>query len=179
LVLALATLVGCAGDSRPLGDAEIVLPCEEVDYAMTVHKAVFDATDDMFAALQQAKRQHSEKYGSNPELYRRLDQLTMVLWALDGGEMAGAECRIRGFQFGTPHHDRCVYEVKMAEVRKQQRANEAAVPRVSQPAPVQEHVARGGKVYSAEECIGPVIMGECHGSILPRGATTRHATGLG
>lgn len=28
----------------------------------------------------------------------------------------------------------------------------------------------GTKVYSADECIGPIIMGECHGSILPNKA---------
>lgn len=162
-------------------ERQIALPLEEVEYAVTVQRAVYEATDDMFAALRQAKLQHFQKYGSNPELYRRLEQLTVVLWGLDGGDMAGAECRIRGFQFGTPDHDRCVYEVKMAEARKQQqRANEAAVPRVSQPAPIQEHVARGSKVYSAEECIGPVIMGKCHGSILPNGGyhPTCHGTWL-
>lgn len=36
----------------------------------------------------------------------------------------------------------------------------------------QEPVAREGdrKVYDADECIGPVINGRCHGTILPKKA---------
>jgi hypothetical protein len=37
-------------------------------------------------------------------------------------------------------------------------------------AQVQAAQSPDGKVYSAEECIGPVIMGVCHGTILPRQA---------
>jgi hypothetical protein len=187
LALVLALLSGCAVEAvrQPQAlrqqqrsmeaERRIALPLEEVEYALTVQRAVYDVTDDIFAALRQAKLQHLQKYGSNPELYRRLDELTVILWGLDGGEMAEAECYIRGFQFGTAHHDQCVYEVKMGGGREQQRASEAVVPRVSQPqdaperAPIQEQVARGSKVYSAEECIGPIIMGKCHGSILPNG----------
>ena len=32
------------------------------------------------------------------------------------------------------------------------------------------YTSDGQTVYSADECIGPVIMGECHGSILPKSA---------
>jgi hypothetical protein len=51
----------------------------------------------------------------NPEISKQIDMLTAVMWQLQGGEYAGAVCYMRGFQFGTPHHDQCVFEVKMAE----------------------------------------------------------------
>jgi hypothetical protein len=38
---------------------------------------------------------------------------------------------------------------------------------VSRSSVIDQHDPR--TVYSREECIGPVIMGQCHGSILPRG----------
>lgn len=51
------------------------------------------------------------------------------------------------------------------------------------PAPAAPTVVtrqQGGKVYSEDECIGPVIMGRCHGSILPNMAyhPTCHGTWL-
>jgi hypothetical protein len=154
-------------------ERQIALPLEEVEYALTVQRTVYEATDDMFAALHQAKLQHFRKYGSNPELYRRLDELTVVLWGLDGGEMAEAECYIRGFQFGTAHHDQCVYEVKMeagtgfSEPAAPPPASRAPQPRDKWPPPaVVGRVEQGGKVYDPSECIGPVIMGRCKGTIL-------------
>ena len=45
-------------------------------------------------------------------------------------------------------------------------------PSSAQSQPVLEHPApnNGRKVYDTSECIGPVIMGECKGSILPNNA---------
>ena len=36
--------------------------------------------------------------------------------------------------------------------------------------PVIERFEQGGKVYNSSECIGPVIMGRCEGTILPKKA---------
>jgi hypothetical protein len=40
---------------------------------------------------------------------------------------------------------------------------------LSNGAPRSNQISNGHTVYSADECIGPVIMGVCHGSILPKG----------
>jgi hypothetical protein len=48
------------------------------------------------------------------------------------------------------------------------RAGAALPPPAAAGAAVQKGVAHGEKIYSADECIGPVIMGRCEGTILPK-----------
>lgn len=57
------------------------------------------------------------------------------------GSAENADCLIRGFAAHDAH-------------RQAERSGPA--------------VRQGTPVYSADECIGPVINGECHGSILPK-----------
>ena len=44
-----------------------------------------------------------------------------------------------------------------------------SITAVPQP-PLRSQAPTGQKVYDANECIGPVIMGRCHGTILPKKA---------
>ncbi len=39
-----------------------------------------------------------------------------------------------------------------------------------QAQPTRQKVHDGSKVYDASECIGAVVMGRCHGTILPKSA---------
>ena len=101
-------LVGCAEPRLPPG----AIPQHGVEAALATFREVFDETDDPFEARRQAELKHFELYGSNPEFSQRLRALTALLWTAQGGEWAGAECYMRGFQFGTAHHDQCVYEAE-------------------------------------------------------------------
>ena len=67
--------------------------------------------------------------------------------------------------------------LKLEQIRATERAASEAewagiqARRRSQSVALQEPaVSTGRKVYDASECIGPVIMGECKGSILPNKA---------
>ena len=40
----------------------------------------------------------------------------------------------------------------------------------SRAAPLVQGAQHGGKVYDVSECVGPVIMGRCQGSIIPNKA---------
>ena len=159
----------------------------ELEAALATYRKVFEGTDNPFEARRQAKLEHVAFFASNPEVSRQLDMLTAIMWQLQGGEYAGALCYMRGFQFGTAHHDQCVYEVKMeggtgfSEPAAPPPASRAPRPREKWPPPaVVGRVEQGGKVYDPSECIGPVIMGRCHGSILPNKAyhPTCHGTWL-
>jgi hypothetical protein len=159
----------------------------EMKAAAVTWQRVGKETDNPFEARRQAMLEHSAFFASSPEAARRLDMLTAIMWQLQGGEYAGAVCYMRGFQFGTAHHDQCVYEVKMeggtgfSEPAAPSPASRAPRPREKWPPPaVVGGVEQGGKVYDPSECIGPVIMGRCHGSILPNKAyhPTCHGTWL-
>jgi hypothetical protein len=140
----------------------------ELQAAITAFLEVYEDTGNPFEARRQAKAKHLALFVNNPVLSRNFDALTALAWTSQGGEWAGAVCYMRGFQFGTAHHDQCIYEVKMEEGGEQPREPEAVVPQVSQPAAVAQ--PQDAKVYSADECIGPVIMGRCQGTILPNKA---------
>ena len=43
--------------------------------------------------------------------------------------------------------------------------------------PLLQNGAQGQTVYDEDECIGPVIMGRCHGSILPKGGYRKKCYG--
>jgi hypothetical protein len=145
---------------------------------LATYSNVFDETGNAFEARRQAKAQHALFFAQNPEISKRVDQLTALLWVLEGGEEADAACYMRGFQFGTAHHNQCVYEVKMGRGGGTVTATPPPVPRseghlasrISPPPATGGGVEQGGKVYDPSECIGPVIMGRCHGQILPNKA---------
>ena len=159
LTVSFALLAGCAAPRPPSGPG-IAIPRDEAEFALAVMVAVYDETGgNAFAASRQAKRQHLKFYGSNPELYRRIDDLAVLSWVLEGGEEADARCYMRGFAFGSAHHAQCVYEFKMSEGEER----EAAAPRAPRQPTVNSAPAappvvtreQGGKVYGADECIGP------------------------
>ena len=59
----------------------------------------------------------------------------------------------------------CVKQLHSAALKGQ--AKRASRERTPRPSAFSDY---GSKVYEAGECIGPVIMGKCHGSILPKKA---------
>jgi hypothetical protein len=149
----------------------------EVEAAIATYRRVFEETGNPFEARRQAKLEHVALFASNPEASRQLDMLTAIMWQLQGGEYAGAVCYIRGFQFGTAHHDQCVYDVTMessptlSEPTAPRQVHRAPRPREkSPPLAAVGRVEQGGKVYDPSECTGPVIMGRCKGTILPNKA---------
>jgi hypothetical protein len=73
--------------------------------AFATYTRVFDETGNVFEARRQAKAQHALFFAQNPEMSKRVDQLTALLWVVEGGEEADAVCYMRGFQFGTAHHN--------------------------------------------------------------------------
>jgi hypothetical protein len=107
--VSMALLAGCA---RPAPE-----PDPEIKASVDLFFEVWEETNDPFEARRQAKTKHLGLFISSPVLSRNLDALTALAWTSQGGEWAGAECYMRGFQFGTAHHDQCVYEVKMYEGR--------------------------------------------------------------
>lgn len=69
-----------------------------------------------------------------------------------------AKCREYGFKPGTEGYGKC--RLKLDQIRATERS--AGVrPDYSSGSSV-----NGNKVYDASECIGPVIMGDCKGSIV-------------
>ena len=94
-----------------------------------------------------------------------------------------AKCKGLGFKPGTEGFGNC--QLQLEQIRAIERAaaeaaragvqaRRRAVDTAAQPAadaavqPVA--VGSGRKVYDASECIGPVVIGECKGSILPNKA---------
>jgi hypothetical protein len=145
----------------------------ELQASLALYRRVFDETEDPFKARRQAKAQYAVFYALNPEFSRRLDILTALMWTLGGGEYADAVCYMRGFEFGTAHHEQCVYEVKMEEGTGNPSTATSRAPRPggNRPPPaIMGRVEQGAKVYDPSECIGPVIMGRCQGQILPNKA---------
>jgi len=161
---------------------------EVLKVVLATYSRAFYETGNVFEARRQAKAQHALFFAQNPEMSKRVDQLTALLWVLEGGEEADAVCYMRGFQFGTAHHSECVYEVKMGRggggpvtaTPPVPRGEGPVASRISPPPPTAGRVEEGGKVYDPSECIGPVIMGRCHGQILPNKAyhPTCHGTWL-
>jgi hypothetical protein len=192
--LVVISLAGCANDPRSAGTIigdmfagfagpeylylrqqqwQQAAQREEARAASETWQKIWLQTDDPFEARRQTMVRH---FPLSPELARRIDQLTEIGWIIKGGDGAAAVCYMRGFQFGTTHHDQCVYDVKME--RGKAEAQEQPVKPTSRPGPaikkasppVAGGVEQGGKVYDGSECIGPVIMGRCEGTILPKKA---------
>jgi hypothetical protein len=111
----------------------------EMKAAAVTWQRVVKETDNPFEARRQAMLEHPAFFASSPEAARRLDMLTAIMWQLQGGEYAGAVCYMRGFQFGTAHHDQCVYEVKM------EAAPASPNPRPRLPLPEGRGLARNGR----------------------------------
>lgn len=86
-----------------------------------------------------------------------------------------AKCREVGLKPQTEAYANC--RLRLEEMRATERAAARSRPR---GAPVMEGAEQGGKVYDSSECIGPVIMGRCKGSIVPNKAyhPTCHGTWL-
>ena len=76
-----------------------------------------------------------------------------------------AKCREFGFEPETEAYGNC--RLQLEQIRATERAAARARPRA---APVLEGAEQGGRVYDSSECIGPVIMGRCKGSIIPNKA---------
>jgi hypothetical protein len=166
-ITVLAALVAsCATEPPPVNP--------ELQASLALYGRVFDETEDPFEARRQAKAQYAVFYAHNPEFSRRLDMLTALMWTLGGGEHADAVCHMRGFEFGTTHHEQCVYEVKMegrTGIPAIGASSRTPTPGGNRPsAAIMGRVEQGGKVYDPSECIGPVIMGRCQGQILPNKA---------
>ena len=172
ITVLVALVASCATEPPPVNP--------ELQASLALYTRVLDETEDPFEARRQAKEQYAVFYALNPEFSRNLDKLTEVMWILQGGDGAGAECYMRGFAFGTAHHDQCVYDVKMERGRSLSAPASPPTSQAPSPPAVAGRVEQGGKVYDPSECIGPVIMGRCHGSILPNKAyhPTCHGTWL-
>ncbi len=86
-----------------------------------------------------------------------------------------AKCREFGFEPGTEAYGNC--RLQLEQIRATERAATRTRPRA---APVMGGAEQGGKVYDSSECIGPVIMGRCKGSVIPNKAyhPTCHGTWL-
>src|SRR5258708_15773473 len=67
---------------------------------------------------------------------------------------ADAKCRELGFKAGSDAFANCRLQLETARRRAMQ----------ARPASDDD---QGRTVYSARECVGAVVMGECHGSIVP------------
>jgi len=76
-----------------------------------------------------------------------------------------AKCQGYGFQPGTEAYGNC--RLQLEQIRAIERSSTRTRSRA---APVMEGAEQGGKVYDSSECIGPVIMGRCKGSIVPNKA---------
>jgi len=94
-------------------------------------------------------------------------------WLPPGGGLYGRsaeviddeKCRKLGFEPKTEAYGNC--RLQLEQTRAIERA---AAQRRSRAAPLTEGAEQGGKVYDSSECIGPVIMGRCQGSIVPNKA---------
>jgi hypothetical protein len=74
---------------------------------------------------------------------------------------ADTKCRELGFKAGTDAFANCRLQLETARVAER---------RAVQSRSAADDDGQGGTVYSAGECIGPVIMGRCQGSVIPNGA---------
>ncbi len=68
------------------------------------------------------------------------------------------KCRALGFKVGSDAFANCRLQLETARVAER---------RAMKAQSVSEDDSQGGTVYSSRECIGPVIMGKCEGSIIP------------
>jgi hypothetical protein len=160
---------------RERGEARAGARRADLEIVLATYWSVFEETNNLFEARRQAKLKHMVFFVTYPEMSNLFDDLTALMWVAGGGEYADAVCYMRGFQFGTAHHDQCVFEVKMeagrdrtsTDVPPAQLGSHGLAP---SPPVVTEYVEQGGKVYESSDCIGPVIMGRCHGQILPNKA---------
>jgi hypothetical protein len=86
---------------------------------------------------------------------------------------ADAKCRELGFKPGTEAYGNCRLQLEQIRATRQ-----SADAQRRQRAVATQEV--DGKVYDASECVGPVIMGRCEGSIIPNRAyhPTCHGTWL-
>lgn len=57
------------------------------------------------------------------------------------------------------------------------RRRHATQARISENSPARAFQGHGQPVYSPEECVGPIVNGVCHGSILPRNAVPQRCYG--
>jgi hypothetical protein len=84
------------------------------------------------------------------------------------------KCRQLGFTPGTEGFGNCRLQLEQIQATRAAAAaaDDAAneVRRARNTTPGSTTLDGGRKVYDASECIGPVIMGECKGSILPNQA---------
>ena len=71
-----------------------------------------------------------------------------------------AKCRELGFKTGNDAFANCRFQLETARRRAMQ----------SRRAQEESGDGEGKTVYSAGECVGPVIMGKCEGSIIPNAA---------
>ena len=75
-------------------------------------------------------------------------------------------CQDYGFKRGTDAYANC--RLKFEQIRG---AADGEVPRARQDAVIEPTaLSSGRKVYDTSECIGPVVMGGCKGSIFPNKA---------
>ena len=94
-------------------------------------------------------------------------------WFPPGGAIYGRsietvddeKCRKFGFEPKSEAYGNC--RLQLEQIRAIERSAAHTRARTTPPLGA---VAHGGKVYSSEECIGPVVMGRCQGSILPNKA---------
>jgi hypothetical protein len=83
------------------------------------------------------------------------------------------KCRQLGFKPGTESYGNCRLQLEQIRATRAAAAaadddDDAVQARRKRNAAVEPTaLGNGRKVYDASECIGPVIMGECKGSILP------------
>lgn len=109
---------------------------------------------------------------ANPgSIYKARQAAEMARQAADD-----AKCRELGFKPETDAYGNCRLQLEQIRATKQA----AAARTRPRAAPVVEGVEQVGKVYDSSECIGPVIMGRCKGSIVPNKAyhPTCHGTWL-
>ena len=82
-----------------------------------------------------------------------------------------AKCRELGFKPQTEAYGNC--RLQLEQIRATERKSIAETQRGNSLGQSQPHVISqegSRKVYSRDECIGPVVMGRCEGTILPKKA---------
>lgn len=99
-------------------------------------------------------------------------------WFPDGGGIYGRsvkavddeKCRELGFESGTEAYGNCRLQIE--QIRAIERASVPVQSRTTNS--VVYGAEQGRRVYDYSECVGPVIMGRCEGSIVPN--RTYHPT---
>jgi hypothetical protein len=79
--------------------------------------------------------------------------------------LAKKTCLESGLKENTPAYTKCFIDIKKAQLSHSQVTNEINNQSIRQ----QDVIETGHKVYNASECIGPVIMGKCEGTIQDTG----------